>query len=331
MRVAAFLVSAAFAAFAFPRAAHAEPRRLTVYLEPDVTTCPDVETIRARLLAALPRRESDDVDVSVVFSRHARGYTVTIALASPLLPARASEGIRVIEHSKTSCSVMIDAVSVTLSLMLDPFEANATDDTKKATPSPQLAAPATPPVETKFALPSAFAFDLGGGITRGVLDQVAPVFELSARWIRPAPWSLGLGFSYQPLHRESAVASAPSSASVAGSVSVWLAGAFAEGCFTAIGDHASMALDVCAMVRSALVSASAVGYPRNGADTAPLVTFGAGPLGSLHLTKDWGLWARASADVPVVRASYAVDGVGTVYDGQHPFFALSLGATFSMP
>ena len=325
------MVFAAAAALLHARTASAGPRDLSVQLDPTITTCPDAASIRQQLLSVLPDA-GESTDVAVRFARRSRGYEATIQLSG------ATVGTRVIKHDKTSCDAMIRAVGAALSLMLDPLELARR---KEESPPPAPPAPAKPepkeePTKDTSPSPSAsspsVALDVGAGITRGLLGNVAPVFGVTARWLQPSPWSFGLGAFHQPIARESASVGLTNG----GTVGLALTGGLAEGCFTGLGTHASMALDVCANVRVSLVWGSASGYPRGGSEQRPLVTLGPGLLWSQRFALGdgrlgWALWARASADVPVVRASYDVEGAGIVYNGASTFFALSLGASFLLP
>ncbi|WP_394822914.1 hypothetical protein [Pendulispora albinea] len=339
------MILAAFVAMTFARTAGAEPRELSVNLDERITGCPDAWTIRQRLLSALPRgprdEASDATDARVDFARQGRGYEVTITLTGLVM------GTRIIRHPKTSCGAMIDAAGVTLALMLDPLEAAKKNDERDLAPP---AAPEKPPEErgespkatvpARAAAPS-LVLDLGGGITRGLMGRIAPVFGISARWTHPAPWSFGLGVFHQPLQRSSVLARRNEKESADGNVSLALTGFHADACFTPFGDHAAMALDVCATMRFAMASGTARGYPREGTESRPLITGGPALLWSQQLgwlrsasgepVVGWSLWARGSVDVPLVRASYTVDGVGLVYNGESPFVALTLGASLAFP
>ncbi|WP_394847210.1 hypothetical protein LZC95_07040 [Pendulispora brunnea] len=319
------IVLAAAAVLLHARGASAAPRDLSVQLDPAITTCPDAAGIRQRLLSVVPDA-GESTDVAVAFVRRARGYEATIRLSG------ATVGTRVIKHDKTSCDAMINAVGVALSLMLDPLERKKEEPppppppSSKQEPPPKDSPP--PPPES----PPTVALDVGAGITRGLLGDVAPVFGVTARWLQPSPWSFGLGAFHQPLFRKIASVGQTN----AGNVGLAVTGVLTEGCFTGLGSHASMALDVCANLRMSLVWGSASGYPREGHELRPLVTLGPGLLWSQRFALGdgrfgVGLWARASADVPVVRASYDVEGAGIVYNGASTFFALSLGASFSLP
>ncbi|WP_394836865.1 hypothetical protein LVJ94_08140 [Pendulispora rubella] len=319
------MLLAAAAALLPARTASAAPRDLSVQIDSTLKACPAAADIRQRLLAVLPDA-GESTDVAVAFVRRGRGYEATIRLSG------AAVGTRVIKHDKTSCDAMIDAVGVALSLMLDPFESAR----RKEEPPPPPPSPKQEPLEDTSprppAAPPTVALDLGAGLTRGLLGDIAPVFGLTARWLRPSPWSFGLGVFHQPLFRKPASVGMPNP----GNVALAVTGAHTEGCFTGFGSHASMALDVCANVRISLVSGEASGYPRESNELRPLVTLGPGLLWSQRFALGvgrfgWALWARASADVPVVRASYDVAGAGIVYNGASTFFALSLGASFLLP
>ncbi len=324
-------------ASAFPRAGRAEPGSVEVHLAHGASGCPDPDAVRARLLAALPHGPPEGMAIAVSFSRQGHGYEATISLTPSATAAGQSGGTRTIKHPKASCGAMIDAVGATLSLMLDPFESVRPSEPEPPPPPPPKEE--EPPAVPSPPAPAPFVtFGLGAGITRSSFDRVAPEIDLSARWVRPRPWSFGLGLFYQPRQRRDALATqaGPPLVTAPGSVSVMVAGGALDGCFELLGRDASeahmgLAIDVCGAFRLAAVAGTADGYPRQGSDVKPLLTLGGGPLGTLSLTRNFGLWLRASADVPLVRASYAVDGVGMVYNGENIFFSLSMGASVSLP
>ena len=152
MRTRALAIVAAL--LALGRSARADPEwKPTAHLDLDpgaIATCPDAPALADAVTARLgydPFVEtSGDLRISVHFTRSGKGISGKVEAFDPADPTGATKGERTVSSARGDCAEVAQAVTVTISILLDPHGGLVTPPPpSKSEPTPFTPEPPPPP------------------------------------------------------------------------------------------------------------------------------------------------------------------------------------------
>lgn len=200
---------------------------------------------------------------------------------------------RVLEESSSSCEGLADAVVVALVLASDA----ETDGPARPPPRETEAPPTASTVAPRWPLARLSA---GGAASIGVVRDVAPAVIAGVHLGPRSPFRGGLLLTIVPTQTLGLGR---------GAVDVRYLAVSPEACFSF---HPSF--EGCGRVEIGRLSGEASGFVQSEAHDR--IRFAAGPVarGILPLSKEFMLFAEASALFPTQKERFGVDGVGVAYD-----------------
>ncbi|WP_437292928.1 hypothetical protein [Sorangium sp. So ce426] len=216
-----------------------------------------------------------------------------------------------------SCGELVEAVALTLAILLDSDPPAPAPVAPAPAPSPVAPAPApvapalapaaparapvvpAPPPPPPRAARGDVSMELGAAQTMGMLDpfRAAAIADVS---LRRRGWSAGVGGVWLP----------PQDTELApGVVSLGLGAATARGCATIAGDLDGLRLSACAAAVLGAVYGSGKGFAPDREASAPWFALGGSAVaeGTLLGSSALGWSARATLLAPVARARFTVE------------------------
>ncbi len=290
-------------------------------------SCPDVRGLAAAVshLTAKVTLDPDVTDaadgrIEVEFSRGPSRFRAHLRATG------LRSGVRVLVHDGVDCAPLAEATAISLAVLLDP-EWRPPEPAPTLPPPPPVPAPKDAPNEPAVPPPPAEATASGWGLRAhatagaaiGVLRSAAPV--------------LGVGVAVDPIPALSfsggaALIPAQSLPLAPGHVDVALAGGEAAACVLPLGS-ARARVGGCASAVLAVVSASGVGYFRNGSTSRPWLAFGGHAYAHGEMVGPLGWTARAGALAPTTTEAFGVDGAGVAYAPPRVAIVLAAGLTMT--
>ncbi len=290
--------------------------------------CPDVRALAAdvRRLTTKVTLDPDAADaparIEVEFSRAGTRYRAHIKATG------AREGVRVLGHDGAGCAPLGEATAVSLAVLLDPEwrPPEPAAPPPEPAPAPPLPKKESAPPAAREAPPEARAEAVWGlrahataGVSLGVLRTAAPIFGVG---LALDPWpevSFSAGAAFVP---SQSLALAP------GHVDVSLIGGEVAACLLPLGVPRAR-LGACVASALTAVSASGVGYFRDGSTTRPWLAFGGHAQAQGAITGGLGWLARVGALAPTTTEGFGVDGAGVAYAPPRVAVVLAAGATMT--
>lgn len=222
-----------------------------------------------------------------------------------------------------TCDGLVDAIAVTLSLLLDelpkPAPPHETPASLEAAPALVHAREAPPPPEPS---PASARFAASGGVLTGIARPVAPAVGLAGEWVFASHWSIEASAHWIP---QQELALPP------GHVFISFLAVSVQGCWSPLSPRSPVRATLCAGPSAGALCGNAQGFTNDGSAVRPWVAAELEARLSGHIAGPLGWTLVASPLVPFKPQSFSVAGLpeGVAYSASPVSFLGEAGLTLS--